>query len=775
MKVKSAYGLLGDALRRRLDLRAGQDPEEQRTRIQERIGAALPASDARRVAVFLGELCGVHFPDEESPQLRAARQDPRIMSDQVERAWLDALRLMRTDEPLLLILEDVHWSDALTVKLVGAALRQLRDNAFMVLALARPEVHELYPNLWAESVQLVRLHPLPRKAGERLVKQVLGPEVPPDQIGQLVEQSAGNPLFLEELIRATAERKTGELPETVTAMIQARIGRLAAGARRVLRAASVFGENFWEKGVFQLLAATHGDEQAPGTLEDLVREEIIEKVLEGRFVNEPQYRFRHALFLEAVSGLVGEHEARAWHGAAGSYLESVGEREPAVLAEHFRLGELYERAIPYYLRAAAQAYEAVNAEAVFTFVKRGIAAGAKNADHGNLLSLQIATIWWREQFQEVLALGPQALALLPKGGLPWCRIFEALFPVAVVMQQNTLLSELLGQFLAVEPNPEARTSYIRAAGTLGLFCSHAGQKGPARLLLDRVQQVSTFLSSSDLDGWAFTRGPEAIYTDDVLSRPHLFLTLELEANRLFKEAGNLRVQAITGAYRGKALSDLGRRDEAIAVLRENLELAECLQDGLPLNYNRLFLAEILASGTDTLEHKEAEKLAGEVFGTQNILFLGLAHAVMARVILNRGDILAAEQEAQEACELLRPFLPYRLHTVALLSRILTTQEKGAAALKNCEEAAQELDALGLESQGMLALLVALAEAQQRNGLNSEARGAIVRALVVLRERVADIPDASMRKIYSRQVPEIARLLHLAREWGIDGAGLHLDS
>jgi serine/threonine protein kinase len=300
LKVKSTYGILGEALRQRLDLREGQDLVEQRARLRQRVSAALPENNVQRVTMFLGEICGVPFPEEESQQLRAARQDPRIMSDQVEQAWLDGLQLLRTEEPLVLILEDLHWSDALTVKLVGAALRRLRNQPCMVLALARPEVYELYPNLRSGMVQPLQLNPLPRKAGERLVRQILGPDALPAQVTQLVEQSAGNPLFLEELIRSAIERKTGEHSETVMAMIQARIGRLQSGARRALRAASIFGETFWESGVRYLLTATHGDESVSNFLEDLVREEIVEKVPDRCLANQSQYHFRHALVQDAA-------------------------------------------------------------------------------------------------------------------------------------------------------------------------------------------------------------------------------------------------------------------------------------------------------------------------------------------------------------------------------------------------------------------------------------------------------------------------------------------
>src|SRR5262249_40519231 len=114
-------------------------------------------------------------------------------------------------------------------------------------APARPEVHEVFPRLWAgHKVQEIALRGLSRRACERLIREVLGKDVPGAAVDRAIEQSAGNALFLEEMIRAIAEGKAEEQPETVVAMLQARIGRLPAGPRRTLEAASVFGQTFWD-------------------------------------------------------------------------------------------------------------------------------------------------------------------------------------------------------------------------------------------------------------------------------------------------------------------------------------------------------------------------------------------------------------------------------------------------------------------------------------------------------------------------------------------------
>jgi hypothetical protein len=330
MSAGSPYGLLGQVLRRLAGIRDGEDLEVQRAKLARRVAERLPAAEVGRVATFLGELCGVPFPDEEDVALGAARQEPRVMNDRITRAVLDLLRAECAARPLLLVLEDLHWGDALTLRLVEAALRDLDDCPLLVLAFARPEVEALISlsstgAAWAGLWQPLPLHPLGRRAGERLAREVLGPGVPKETIAWIVEQSAGNALLLEELIRWEAEGRGAEPPGTVLALLQARIGWLEAGPRRALRAASVFGKTAWLGGLYALLGAEQEGEALERRVQVLLAEEILEERRESRFVGEREVRFRHALVRDAAYALITEGDRRAWHRAAARYLEARGE------------------------------------------------------------------------------------------------------------------------------------------------------------------------------------------------------------------------------------------------------------------------------------------------------------------------------------------------------------------------------------------------------------------------------------------------------------------
>ncbi|WP_437995495.1 protein kinase [Sorangium sp. So ce185] len=247
-RAGSPFGMLGQALRSAWGVQESEPIETRRAKV--RAGVTVRVTDAQRdrVAEFLGEIVGAPFPDDDSLPLRAARRDAQLMADQVRAACLDYLDAACAAGPVIVVLEDLHWGDRFTVQLLDAALRDLGDRPLFVLALARPEVRELFPKLWeGRSMHELRLNQLGRRAAERLARHVLGPDADAPTIARLVALSEGNAFYLEELIRWTAEGRGHELPATVVTMVESRLSALDDEARRLLRAASVFGEEFCKR------------------------------------------------------------------------------------------------------------------------------------------------------------------------------------------------------------------------------------------------------------------------------------------------------------------------------------------------------------------------------------------------------------------------------------------------------------------------------------------------------------------------------------------------
>src|SRR5690606_24168323 len=217
LSAGSPFGMIAPAVRRWAGARDGEAPAAGRSALRDRLARRLSGDDLERIWLFLSELVGAPVDEADaSDALRAARQDPMLLGEAMRRAFTDWIAAECREKPMLLLLEDLHWGDLPSVRFVDAALARAAELPFMVLALARPEVHERFPGLWSErAVQEVRLSALSKKASAQLVRQVLGDAVDDALVDELTARAAGNAFYLEELIRASAEGARGALPETV--------------------------------------------------------------------------------------------------------------------------------------------------------------------------------------------------------------------------------------------------------------------------------------------------------------------------------------------------------------------------------------------------------------------------------------------------------------------------------------------------------------------------------------------------------------------------------
>jgi hypothetical protein len=337
MTPRGSYALVRQVLRRLCGLGEEDAPEEQLAKLQRRIMPLLPEDHAQRISDFLAELCGLPRPDSASLLLRTARQDPRVMEDQLARAFADWVRAECAVQPVLMVLDDIHYADQASIGLIGSALRELRELRCMVIALARQDSDRAAPRLWSDHAFSLPLLPLSKRACERLITQVLGSDFPPAQAAWIVEQAVGNPLLLEELLHAAAHAQISTLPETVLAMVQARLERLDAASRRLVRAASIFGEQFWPQAVEEVL----GGPPAGGldeALAELVAHEVIVPRRESRFPGQPEYAFRYGLLRDAAYEMLSDNDRRAGHRAAVRWLERQEEQDASLLTYHTERG-----------------------------------------------------------------------------------------------------------------------------------------------------------------------------------------------------------------------------------------------------------------------------------------------------------------------------------------------------------------------------------------------------------------------------------------------------
>lgn len=759
------YLLLGQALRRLGQLQDGLPAAEQRERLAAQLGEYVDAGDRPFVCEFLGELCGIHFPGAVSPQLRAARVDSRLMRDQIMRAFKLLLEAACKRGPVVVVIDDVHWGDAQSIQLIDAALRDLRNLPLLVVALGRPETAERFPNLWtSHKLQQLSLKPLTKRACQRLVEHVIGKDLAPSEMARLVEQSSGNALFLEELIRMVGEGRIGAIPDSVLSMVQLRIFELPLRLRRVLLAASVFGSEFWRGGVAMLAT---GGREADGLaieLSELEQAEFIERQLTSRYAGEEEYCLRNPVVREAAYGLLTDEERRAAHRLAAGWLTQVGESDPMTLALHYELGGVPDAAIHYYRRAADQALERAALEDAIRIAQRGQACGATGQRRGELLAVEALANAWLWRVAEALRLLRLALELLP-GESQYTGLLYG-FQICGELLLGLLedAREHTRRLLLTDPTPVQRNDYIRGAVlALTVAVTHCARERSDELLA-RIKQIQ--LQATDLDanvtasvchGWSD-------YVRAFQADPWQVRLLAREAADGHKAAGDRSFYLSALIRCGQSTVELGETAPGIHILRDAVAQAERDHDQFFHGQGLIHLAAALAGLASPHAWEEAASIARLLLGTTNISpgYRGWAHGILAQCWLQRGDFAQVEAEAASALLLCKSVPLRRTWIKTLIARCQIGQQR--ASVQTAREILQELGRFGCAGYLEVAARLTATEVLFAVGENDQACSELAETMRQIQLRADKIPDLACRASYRDNVAENARARELAEKW-----------
>jgi tetratricopeptide (TPR) repeat protein len=756
MRAGSAFGLLAQMLRQACGIAESEPIAVQQERLRARITRCV-AHEPQRVIEFLGELIDAPFDDRDSPQLRAARQDAMLLGDQIRRAWEDFIRAESEIGPVLMILEDLHWGDLATVKLMDSLLRNLRDRPIMVLAFARPEVHERFPKLWAErEAQEVRLAGLTRKACTRIVRNALDSSVSDDTVARIVERAEGNAFYLEELIRTIAERRGSELPETIVAMVQARLDRLDGAARRILRAASVFGQTFWKGAATELLG---GATDVDDWLLHLCDEEIIAKKSAAKFASEDEYSFRHALLREGAYAMLTEDDRALGHRLAGAWLDRRGEREAIVVAEHFELGGDRKRALTFYPRAAEQALQGNDLEAVLVRIERGVACGAEGPELGTLRGIQAEAHNWRGENAEGERRALEAMALLEPGSAAWYDAAREGIITASKLGRDDAVAAIVETARRSPSDPAATHARRMALGWGATSLLFGGRLAAAEAILGELALPEHAPPRPDARVEAViakSRGVLAI----MQQRPGALELLE-QSLAGFVEAGDVRNACQTRSDVAVVCLDVGAYEQAEPLLRRSLAEAEqlSLYTTIPQVKVSLGAAMMGVGNLDDARTTLAEAVAA-LDSEGHRRMQGAARGYLALALSKLCDFEAAERAARETVELLQgtAIEPFAL---GVLASILLKRERPDQALEAAERAMAQFREFGSLEEGESRLRLAYAEALDKLG-DSRAAPAMAEAKQALLARADAIADPARRQTFLERIEENYRTLALAR-------------
>ena len=760
----SPFALLGQALRRVAGVTPLDAPDVAKKKLRARVGRHLDARAPSGVTEFLGEVCGLPFSDTASAPLRAARREPALMADQMLRAFETFVRAEGAAGPIVIVLEDLHWGDLPSVRFVDAALRH--EHPLFVLALARPEVHGRFPDLFRHrSIIEIGLGSLSKKSSARLAREVLGEGADAALVERIASLSAGNAFYLEELIRAAASGATGALPETVIAMAQSILDTLDPGSRMALRACSVFGGAFRPEGLAALLDV--GEAEARGLLAPLIAAELVARREDAAAPGGEEYAFRHAMLREAAYAMLDEEDRALGHKVAGEFLAASGEHDPMVLAEHFERGREPQTAAKFYLRAAEQALAGNDLADAIARAERGIGCGAAGTELGLLRLVQAEAERWRGHNAEGRAHALAALEALPPGGAAWCTAASELASCALKLLEPETVDALGERLLACVADVGGAPS-----GALVIACARVAA---AALLGGRARIGAALLgvlaSPVIADGTAApevlarvaeTRAIAALCEGD----PCGFLTGSEAASAAFAEVGDARSATIQRANQGHVYGALGDYERAEAALREVLSAVVHLALPQLLAAAQQNLGNVLlrVGRTDEARALLSASLAGAVAQGDRRLEVG------ARVYLALCAREAGDPEA--AIALVTDDTPTRgmpaLHIYALgaRSRALLSAGRAAESLVVAERAMASLaEAGGTLEEGEGLVRLAHVEALLAADRASEARAALAGAARAIDVLAARITGDALRASFLDRVPENARIRALARILG----------
>jgi class 3 adenylate cyclase/tetratricopeptide (TPR) repeat protein len=364
--TNASYFAWSEIWRRLLDVDEAEAPERQRERLTATLAETDPDLVAR--APLLAPVLGLDIPDTEL----TASFDAKLRKSSLEDLLSTVLRARAQREPVVLVLEDCHWIDALSRDLLEALGRSAAALPVLFVLAYRPEATP-GGGLGIERIadfEEIALDQLDADDAAQLVRskvaQVLGASAPAEVGDELValihERSEGNPLYAEELVTYLAGRgvdlhdanavRSIELPESLHSLVLSRIDEMADAPRRTLKVASVIGRVF-EAPVVAGAYPALGD--LPEVVDGLDVLRTADLVRLDREL-EQAYLFKHVATQEVAYTSIPFATRSRLHVLVGSYLESSDpdgiERRLDILAHHFWNGDDEDRKRTYLSRAA---------------------------------------------------------------------------------------------------------------------------------------------------------------------------------------------------------------------------------------------------------------------------------------------------------------------------------------------------------------------------------------------------------------------------------------
>ena len=261
-------------------------------------------------------------------------------------AWRRFVEGMAADGPAVVVVEDLHWADEALLDFLSYLAEWAEGVPLLLLCTARPELFERHPSWGAglRNAHTINLAPLSESETSELVQGLLEQTVSEQVRTAILERAGGNPLYAEEFVRLVADRglpDTGDelaFPDSVQALIAARLDTLSPERKSLLQDAAVVGKVFWAGALGAM-----GDQEAGEVelaLHELSRKELVRPARRSSMEGETEYAFWHVLVRDVAYGQIPRAARARRHRAAAAWIEAkAGERvedQADLLAHHYQ-------------------------------------------------------------------------------------------------------------------------------------------------------------------------------------------------------------------------------------------------------------------------------------------------------------------------------------------------------------------------------------------------------------------------------------------------------
>ena len=634
------FWALGEVIREECGVVDVDSSEEAWSKLSSYVEEALAGTEeaatelSERKAALIGMSIGLEPPQELRP---ADSDDPERLRDAFFSALRSGVEAMARRRPLVLAFEDIHWADDGMLDVIEHLAQWVRA-PLMLLCLARDELLERRAS-WGggrrNATQLF-LEPLTPEDTQQLVSSLLPGEDHParELLPVVVERSGGNPFFAEEMVRRVAEADQidlAELPDSVQAVLAARLDALDPFERRLVQQAAVVGRTFWASSLATLAQEENRDLEA--ALTALQEKDILAPGAEGRLLGERELAFKHVLIRDVAYKMLPKAVRSRKHFEVGRFIEErAGDRTDevvALLAEH-------------YGRAAALGHEGgVPAEELQPIRERAVRFLEEAGDGASLLYSNREAVAHYQHAHEVGEQGVDDAVLM--------RIAEKQGDVALRLGRVDAAIDLWQRCLDYHRGQEDLERVADLHRKIGSGQAHKGERkaaiehyqkginllkdGPPRLELVRLYEEAAWLYLHTGDNML------AIYASE-------------KALRLAERLGETRAASRAHGIFGRVFGRIGDTEKARSNLERSVELARGSDHGETilalLALGRHFEISEAETGRASEAYTEALALAKQVGDLPSQVEL---HAALAQLAVYRADWTQVEESTAASAEL----------------------------------------------------------------------------------------------------------------------------